>query len=349
MSKRSFRPLCSFLPVLIITVAAVADAATISPRVFLESLNYTPMGGSYSVIPVINDHMLDLSFHVDRLCFGFETLSGCRGSVDYSTLRTHVIDAIYKARILAESRPLMSIGSTAIVTVAMYRDNRNDKISFSALYTPMNSSVYTSASSRPELVADVHYFQRRLPNVKDIRWPEDRKIIESRRKGDDIDESLLVSDKIDFCKDAFTEGLISNLFIMDKSYNILTCPSSFVLPGGMAKIVKNICHKYNINVIDTPSSLRDLPNWRCAFLVSCSKPIRVLKGLYLPTTSSETREGDYYSLLEQSDERSDSIIRFIKQKLSHIFVDALEGQYSQHMYGASWDPIVAEMKGQAVS
>ena len=316
----------------------IAVAAAVSPRIFLETLRYAPIGGTYSVIPVINDHMLDFSFHVDRLCSGFEILS--KSSIDYSTFHVRALNAIREAKVTANS-PLKSTKSSAIVTIAMYKDVENDAISMSALYTSVNISTYISTSLLPQAVADVHYFRRKLPNVKDIRWPKDRKIVESRRKNINVDESLLLRKNFDLCTDAFTEGLVSNLFVIDESYNVITCPSSFVLPGCMSKIVRKICYEHGISVIERPPLLSDLPNWKSAFIVSCCKPVWILKGLYLPSISAQTDEdGRFYcSLLKRYDKRSKDIMVIIKQNLSKIFLNAAEGRYLQGMYGTTWDPI----------
>lgn len=292
------------------------------------------------MIPVINDHMLDFSFHIDRLCSGFQVLSG--SFIEHSKFHAYAMDAIIEAKIAANSTPSLPTKSSAIVTVAMYRDIENNEISINALYTAVNLSTYTSISSLPQYLADVHYFQRNLPNVKDIRWPRDRKIVEARRKNNNVHESLLLSKNINLCKDAFTEGLVSNLFVIDESHNVITCPSSFVLPGCMSKIVKNICYEYGINVIEKPPLLRDLPYWRSAFIVSCSKPIWVLKGLYLPAISEATHRTDdsiYCSLLNHYDRHSDDIIMLITEKLSKFFLNAAEGKYSQEMFGTSWNPL----------
>ena len=330
----------SFITMLLFILTPVVVATAVSPRAFLEGLGTCSVGGTYSVMPIVNNYVLDFNFHVDRICSGFETLSG--DCVDRSTFHTQILNAVYEARIRASLATQLPKRTSGIATVAIYKDAKEDEMCISALYTAVNISTYTSMSPWPRFVADVHYFQRSRPNVKDMMWPKTRKIIESRRMHSSIDESLLLRKNINSFDDAFTEGLVSNFFIIDNDYNVMTCPNSFVLPGSMSKIVKNICIDCGFNVIERPPLLSEIRQWKSAFLVSSSKPIWILKGLYLPSQCEQVYDGhkaNYYSLLGQYDKRSNEIIISIQQKLSKLFMDAVDGRHPKEIFGTSWSLI----------
>lgn len=79
-----------------------------------------------------------------------------------------------------------------------------------------------------------------------------------------------------------TEGFISNVFVITKNGEIMTCPDNHVLPGCMSKIVKLLCRHHNIPMIDKKMiDMNDLLNWDAMFITNSVKRIVNVDGIVI--------------------------------------------------------------------
>lgn len=313
------------------------SSCTLTPRLYLESLS-SP--GCYTVIPVLGKKLLDAAFHLDRLIYGYEQQYGSENDDSKVTLYDQ---ALSKIKAVVHDTQSTRAG---IVTLAMFNDKQGDRtaISFDAIYNVMDPTIYTSTKSPPSLYADLHEYQRKLPLAKDIKWPIERKIIEKARKHKDLAESIMylkdVSYKGTMYKNVLTEGLTSNIFIIDKDDYIVTCPNELVLPGSMSKIIKGLSTKYNLRWREDIIVIDELKSWKAVFLSSSCKPIHVLEGIYKPASFANISLSPYINDEFHSfhtDVKAKETIDFLKLRLSEFFKLATSDHIHLNRYGVSWE------------
>ena len=265
----------------------------LSPRSFVESLHGR---GTYTVMPIAQGmYGLDLSFHLQRLRDGVHAIIG---PCENDTLDTAVISSIRSA--VTTLTPSSTFG---IATVAAYID-KTSEMKFQTLYTEMDQNIYTSAISPVDINIDIHEYRRSDPQIKDIAWPEKRKVIEAKRKQP-------VVDSIMSRQGVLSEGLISNFYVVDSQGKITTC-SENVLRGSMAHILHDIAAEDGITIDERPPLLTEMSTWRAAFLVSSCKPIHFIGKIF-------SQDGTLLREFNAPDWETIQQVVSIKKRLADIF------------------------------
>jgi hypothetical protein len=202
--------------------------------------------------------------------------------------------------------------------VALFCDDKDDRLQARAFYTEMSDELYTASISPTTTQVDLQWYQRSLPRHKDIKWPVERKAIEAKRK-QPVADSIMLQEVINMEGNdhdgQLTEGLISNFYVVDNFGKITTCPSHNVLTGSMAHILSKIAKEEGIEIAERPLMLADMNSWRAAFLVSSCKPIHFISRIFSP-------EGHLLRSFEEI-ENSFQEIAIIKKRLIDIFQQQL--------------------------
>jgi len=282
-----------------------------TPRNFVESIKFP---GSYTVMPILGNKMLDFPFHFSRLLDGL-------------TVITKDDPVKWTDQILLKDITLEEINNSvgnrddpaAIVTIAMYKNSEG--INVKSFYSSMDQEIFTLSINSKLLTVNTYDYIRTNPQVKDINWPIERKIVEAKRINQDVDETILVKN----CE-YFTEGLVSNFFVINENHQMQTCPDNFVLSGSMAKLIKAIAHDLGYDVLERPPKIEDLPKYKAAFLCSSCKPIQLVSSLY-------DLNGNLHVL--PNDPESSHMINKLKNALCSFFSLAIQNKH-KNQYGSGW-------------
>ena len=258
---------------------------TQTPRSFVTHQHRLLHSGVYTVVPVVGYRLLDLPFHVHRLHESFAVLEAqqgrCGDGVDLASVTS---DFVAMLGGLAEERARDGArGADALLTVCYGRpvDPDNDSAA------PMRSFWYATMGSPftsvgDGLTVDLQPYERRTdPRVKPCSWPAERAPLEAMRTRHGGAETLIFKADNGGKRALVTEGLTSNLFVLDAGGGLVTAPEGAALSGSMARCVIATAHALGIPVErrcpdvvvtgDNPSALR-VP-WRAAFATSATKAL----------------------------------------------------------------------------
>ena len=282
-----------------------------NPRSFVVQKNLEWQSCVYTVMPVVNNRLLDLPFHVQRLHDSYQLLRTGYDE-DVRMVSDKGLVTSIKSQVLTELHSLQHRLCEDDIT-------RHDGLltmccgssSSSVRDSTMSKSSGTSSSPCCELAlsyypqdidfmykfvetgiaVDLQRYERPTdPRIKISSWPTDRVQLEERRlKG--AAETLIYkqTDSVTTPTMHIHEGLTSNVFVVENS-RLVTTEDGAALSGSMARIVLAIAHALKIPVdrqCPTLSSVcpTKVP-WTSAFITSASRPIVPIHTIYHPSNQA---------------------------------------------------------------
>ncbi|KAG0238533.1 hypothetical protein BGW42_004295 [Actinomortierella wolfii] len=128
---------------------------------------------------------------------------------------------------------------------------------------------------------EIHGSPRDHATTKDSQWVRDREAIEKTLEPG-TNEALLMDDK-----ENIYEGLSSNFFAVVDGSNgqgptVITAPLEYVLQGTIHRAVQAICKKDNIPLEYRFPNLKEIDQWRGAFVSSTSRLVLPIETVVLP-------------------------------------------------------------------
>lgn len=239
-----------------------------NPRQFVTESNNYLRRAVYSVAPFANGKCLDLPFHIHRLWTSFDVNMNPASAV------------IWPFLVEMDKGSQLPVTSSGLLTVCFGESIFNGELEFRSFW-----SYDQSPFKKDTLVdVDVQLFQRKIPQVKDCRWPIERRVLESNRPCW-IGETLLSRPD-----GSITEGLVSNVFCVDEQDRIITTASpSTCLSGSMSRLVRATCSHMEVPVCYSAVDLK-AETVDGAFLTSATKPITGISSVLFRSTSGTDEE-----------------------------------------------------------
>jgi hypothetical protein len=279
----------------------------------------------------MNSRLLDLPFHLQRLISGFDELAAQKL---WQTDDIHSKYDLVQSSIRSTVRDLKD--NTGILTVAMQSDS-GGKVFVDSFFFPMNATTFTADRSPPNIIVDVQFYRRKRPLCKDISWPLERRILEANRPPQ-VTDTLLCSPEIILegsasYMNALTEGLISNLYVVENDYSLTTCPKPYVLQGSMANIISTVAKEKGIVINYQPPLLSEISSWRGAFLSSSCKPLHVISTILLPAEIGEEQQS--WTFRDNADDFE--VVKTIKDSVREIFLSAGRSVSKDHFINTIGD------------
>eukprot|EP01038_Epipyxis_sp_PR26KG_P009197 gene9197-12405_t len=245
------------------------------------------IGGVYSVLPVTRKGILDLPFHISRLADSWNQINGYRIE---QTAVVNMDEIVEKVKIIKNKND-ESNGAVALCFGKYEKANEQ----FTYKYFDLSQPSYLNIIPKKQhFIVDFQMHKRLYPTAKYTSWLIERKPLEMNThflSSETIiyhdtyetknENNSLFSDSM-----IITEGLKTNIFFIDNNNNIITSPSSLILSGSMAKIVKAICQLNNINIIEKEIQLSLFDQWKGAFLTSSTKGIQMIDELIIPIANN---------------------------------------------------------------
>jgi hypothetical protein len=232
------------------------------PRDFVISRDSGLKQCVYTVIPVINDRILDLPFHMQRLeqCFpqtGIQGRHEIRDLVADSCLKSFQNGDISNGLLtvclgLKGFNDVTTVKDSDIEDKSSQNNVNNDSHMFESdsLLYPMGADFLSINPSK--LVVDIKEYTRQKPRMKASSWPLERVPLEIRNtpaietimyRKSERSETVLGSkysssndeDSINKNNIYFTEGLTSNFFVCENNC-LITAPEEVTLTGSRMNI-----------------------------------------------------------------------------------------------------------------
>lgn len=289
------------------------------PRDFVISQNSGSRNCVYTVIPVINDKILDLPFHMQRLQQSFPGI----GIKERDEVSDIIADSCLKSfqnvdvsnGLLTVCLGLKSLNHNTEVNdkknnhkddkTSSYQgdiSNYNDSSMFESdsLLYPMNADFLSINSLK--LIVDVKEYTRMNPRIKASSWPLERLPLETENTPASetimyrcFDRSDINLESNDFSatntnegliiKDRLflSEGLTSNFFVCENDC-LVTASEEVALSGSMSRLVVATAESLGIKIERKMPELSfsQPSNWDGVFLTSATKPIRVVEKVIGP-------------------------------------------------------------------
>lgn len=355
----------TILQISIVFRVAFRSTETMKPRDFVISRDCAFKNCVYTVIPVINDRILDLPFHLQRLEQSFPYI----GTKERYEIRDLVADSCLKQfqnDDISNGLLTICLGLKGLTDETEISDNKNsdrknksrryqDKISrindsdmfeSDSLLYPMSADFLSLNLSK--LIVDIKEYTRRNPKMKASSWPLERVPLEIRgtpaietimyRKSKRLDTVLGSNDSstdkssIDRSEIYFTEGLTSNFFVCQNDH-LITAPEEVTLTGSMARLVAATAESLGIKIErKMPEfSFSEPSSWNGAFITSATKPIRVIERVL-------GLEGEILfdsELLEECE-----MITIIRKKLDSVLRDQ-ENRFLSSIPYNLWSPSIS--------
>ena len=279
-----------------------------NPRSFVIQKNLEWQSCVYTVMPVVNNRLLDLPFHVQRLHDSYQLLRTTRNE-DTRMVSDKGLSTSIKSQLLNELGHLQH---------RLYEDERtrHDGLLTMCCGTSSSSSVQESTSSKSKgtssspccelalsfhpqdidfmyksvasgIAVDLQRYERPTdPRIKISSWPTDRMQLEERRwKGA---TETLIYQQIDGTTDPtmhIHEGLTSNVFVVQNN-RLITTEDGAALSGSMARIVLALANALNIPIDrQCPTLSASFPtkmSWTSAFITSASRPMVPIHTIFHP-------------------------------------------------------------------
>ena len=131
------------------------------------------------------------------------------------------------------------------------------------------SQVESPLAKLSPVAVEARGLPREQPEVKNSKWYLQRKPLEACR-GEGITETILVGPDESGVEGLY-EGLTSNIYIITKSLELQTAPTSLVLAGSLRSVIIETCEQVGIPVIQTVPRLVDLNSAQAAFISNAFK------------------------------------------------------------------------------
>ena len=262
-----------------------------TPRSFVAQQHQLMHSAVYTVVPVVGHRLLDLPFHVHRLHESFSLLEsqhGRHGGVDAASVRSDFLAML--GGLAEEHARDGALAPDALLTVCYGRPvvDGDAAATMGRLWYATAGSLFASVgnSGPSALNVDLQPYERQTdPRVKPCSWPAERAPLEetrSRHGGAAAAETLIYT-VADGERARVTEGLTSNLFVLDAGGGLVTPPEGAALSGSMARCVVATALTLGVPVerrcpevevaggASLPPALR-VP-WRAAFVTSATKAL----------------------------------------------------------------------------
>lgn len=112
-------------------------------------------------------------------------------------------------------------------------------------------------------------------SIKDCQWVNKRRPYEALLPQGAC-EGLLCN-----AQGGLTEGLVTNLFVIDKNNTVYTAPDEAVLGGVVRQRVLDACDALGIKVIQQAPAWQDREDWIAAFLTNAIRRVQPLSSIVL--------------------------------------------------------------------
>ena len=278
-----------------------------NPRSFVVQKNLEWKSCVYTVMPVVNNRLLDLPFHVQRLRDSYQLLRTTNDE-DARMVSDKDLGTSIKSQVLHELGNLHHrlcddelTRHDGLLTMCCGSSSSSVRVSTTSNSTPpyceLGLSFYPQdigfmyKSVETGIAVDLQRYERPTdPRIKISSWPTDRMQLEERRlKG--ATETLIYkqTDTATIPIMHIQEGLTSNVFVVENN-RLVTTEDGAALSGSMARIVLAIAHALNIPVDrQCPTLSSSCPKktpWTSAFITSASRPIVPIHTIFHPSNQA---------------------------------------------------------------
>ena len=204
-----------------------------------------------SIVPLFD-------FHCERLLYSLGKLFPETKQPSISVLNRSIL---YLLVVIRERHSFESKEMLIVVILHTNLDSLRLRVHVSKVENPLKklSPVAVEARGLP----------REQPEVKNSKWYLQRKPLEACR-GEGIAETILVGPD-ETGVEGMYEGLTSNIYIITKSLELQTAPTSLVLAGSLRSIIIETCEQVGIPVVQTVPRLVDLNSAQSAFISNAFK------------------------------------------------------------------------------
>lgn len=242
-----------------------------NPREFVSAFSVKyPNKGVYSVIPFSSGKVLDIQFHIDRLIGSLNTLRKYEASQDLSSLnidRSQFHNSFYQSLQHLETdivwRSTESINDKSILTVCSTYDN-GDYIFESLISLSQPYKIFESLLDFVD-VSLIEY-RKRIPTAKYCEWTNERKYIEDRIISPKNETLMYSHSSMNLME--LTEGLISNIIVVDSNDRFVRPQRNLALDGSMLKLIQQCFLHIETSCYEESIQLSSLNGLKAMFIAS---------------------------------------------------------------------------------